>query len=495
MKLRSELVIVLIFFSIFFIGCQSREQKDEQTARQYCASCHLFPEPALLSKSVWEKDVLPQMAFHMGIDFTLLKKFSFDDQDAVSAALPNAAMVTDEQWQAIKRYYQDKAPDTIVAPIPAIADTLRQFVAESVVTTFYPMNTFVSFDSASDELFVGSRLAKLYRFDKNLNIIDSAKLPSAPSQIKFISKDKILLLAMGIMDPNDQAAGSLLAMDLATKQYTTIIDSLKRPVYFQQVDLDKNGKDDFVICEFGNFSGALSAYKNTGNNQYERKELISLPGARKVITTDLDGNGFQDIIALMSQGDEKIVVLFNHGDFIFRMTTLLKFPPVYGSSYFDLVDLNGDKKLDILYTNGDNADFSMILKPYHGVRTFINQGSNDFKESWFYNVHGASQAMARDFDHDGDLDIAVISFFPPFENHAEQGFVYFENNGGRYDPQITKLASKGRWITFSCADVDRDGDEDILLSALDFNNGTPANLLGKWKSEKVSLLVLRNKLK
>ncbi|MEO8472702.1 MAG: VCBS repeat-containing protein, partial [Chryseolinea sp.] len=80
-------------------------------------------------------------------------------------------------------------------------------------------------------------------------------------------------------------------------------------------------------------------------------------------------------------------------------------------------------------------------------------------------------------------------------NHAEQGFVYFENNGGRYEPQITKLASKGRWITFSCADVDRDGDEDLLLSALDFNNGTPTNLLGKWKSEKVSLLVLRNKLK
>jgi hypothetical protein len=495
MKLRSKVIIITTLFSSLLFGCQSQEQKDEQTARQYCASCHLFPEPSLLPKSVWEKDVLPQMALHMGVDFSLLKKFPQDDQDYVSGILPNAAMVTDEQWQAIKRYYKDKAPDSVVAPIPAIADTLHQFIAGSFVTSFYPLNTFVSFDSTSDELVIGSRLAKLYRLDHNLQLRDSVRLPSAPSQIKFVSKDKVMVLAMGIMDPNDQAAGSLLSMDLTSGQYTTVIDSLKRPVYFEQVDLNKDGREDYVICEFGNFSGALTVYKSTGNTKFERRELISLPGARKVIIKDFDGNGFQDIVALMSQGDEKIVVFLNDGDFNFRMNTLLKFPPVYGSSYFDLVDLNGDQKLDILYTNGDNADFSMILKPYHGVRTFINQGANEYRESWFFNIHGASQAMARDFDQDGDIDIGVISFFPPFESHPEQGFVYFENNGGKYEPQITKLASKGRWISFSYADFDRDGDDDILLSALDFNNGTPANLLAKWKTEKVSVLVLRNKLK
>ena len=207
---------------------------------------------------------------------------------------------------------------------------------------------------------------------------------------------------------------------------------------------------------------------------------------------DFDGNGFKDIIALMTQGDEKIVLLLNHGDFSFRENTLLRFPPVYGSSYFDLVDMNGDTKPDILYTNGDNADYSTILKPYHGVRIFINNGHNQFTESWFHNVHGAFQAIAKDFDADGDVDIAVISFFPPFREHPEQGFIYFENDGSTYKPQITKLAGTGRWLSFYNTDMDRDGDEDIILAALDFNNGIPEDLLTKWKSEKVGLLLLRN---
>ena len=37
---------------------------------------------------------------------------------------------------------------------------------------------------------------------------------------------------------------------------------------------------------------------------------------------------------------------------------LLRFQPVYGSSYFEFADFNKDGHKDILYTCGDNADFS-----------------------------------------------------------------------------------------------------------------------------------------
>ncbi len=144
-----------------------------------------------------------------------------------------------------------------------------------------------------------------------------------------------------------------------------------------------------------------------------------------------------DIIALMTQADERITLYINHGDFNFSPVTLLRFPAVYGSSYFEINDFNKDGFFDILYTNGDNFDFSTILKPYHGVRLFLNDGHQQFKESWFYPMYGASWAMARDFDQDGDLDIAAIAFFPDFKSNPEQGFIYFENRDGKFFPFTT----------------------------------------------------------
>ena len=137
----------------------------------------------------------------------------------------------------------------------------------------------------------------------------------------------------------------------------------------------------------------------------------------------------------------------------------------------------------------------MIRKPYHGVRVFLNSGSNDFKESWFYNMHGATQAAAQDFDGDGDLDIAAISFFPDFVKHPEQGFMYFENKDGKFIPQVTDMGSMGRWLTMEASDVDSDGDCDLILAALNFNDGVPVGLLDRWKKERTSILVLRNKHK
>lgn len=47
-------------------------------------------------------------------------------------------------------------------------------------------------------------------------------------------------------------------------------------------------------------------------------------------------------------------------------------------------DFNGDGKLDIVYVNGDNFDYSRVLKPYHGIRILENDGKNNFHERYFF---------------------------------------------------------------------------------------------------------------
>jgi hypothetical protein len=45
--------------------------------------------------------------------------------------------------------------------------------------------------------------------------------------------------------------------------------------------------------------------------------------------------------------------------------------------------------------------------------------------------------MAKDFDHDGGLDIAAISYFPDFKNQPQEAFIYLENKGTNSTRQET----------------------------------------------------------
>jgi hypothetical protein len=351
----------------------------------------------------------------------------------------------------------------------------------------------VKYDSVNRDLFIGTRAAKLYRLHPSMTLEDSFQLGSAPSDMIFRGKQNPILSCMGIMDPNDQSLGTIIQLTSGTKSQI-LIDSLKRPVHVQRADMNKDGEEDFIVSAFGNFTGALLVYQKK-DDRYLKHTIHNFSGNRKTIIRDFNEDGLPDILTLMAQGDEQIALFTNRGNFRFSFQILLKFPPVYGSSYFEVYDFNKDGKADILYTNGDNADFSSILKPYHGVRIFLNDGKNQFEESWFYPMHGASMAHAVDFDKDGDLDIAAISFFPDFKKHPENSFVYLENQKNTFIPFKTNLAGSARWITMESADIDHDEDTDVILGSLNFPNGVPDSVMNVWRAEPSSLLVLRNNLR
>lgn len=492
-KVYLSLIVVLTLV----LSCGNLKKDPESLAIRHCSSCHAFPDPSMLDKKTWETGVFPEMAFRMGLDVSRLPQTNELELHEILKALPPTPLVTQHEWESILKYYTQFAPDSLIQSDKTYPTLKQQFIPAivSLPVRTNTLLTMVKFDAFSKTIFVGNRNGKLYELESSFELKDSLKLTSPPSDILFHQNENYFLSCMGVMDPNDQAAGSVISFAFNdTAPPLTLIDSLKRPVHLQESDLNNDGQQDIIVSNFGNFTGGLFAYEQR-DGKYHKHAIHNFPGNRKTVVRDFNNDGMPDILTLLSQGDERMALFTNRGNFRFSFQVLLRFPPVYGSSFFEIYDFNNDGAFDILYTNGDNADYSSILKPYHGVRIFLNNGKNEFRESWFHPMHGASMAQAADFDKDGDLDIAAISFFPDFKKHPEHSFIYFENDNNNFRPHVTALAASSRWITMESGDIDGDEDIDLILGALTFPNGVPDSLFQIWKEKDASLLVLKNNIR
>ena len=271
---------------------------------------------------------------------------------------------------------------------------------------------------------------------------------------------------------------------------------MHRPVHTLAKDLNNNGNLELVVSEFGNESGRLSLLFQNNNTGYNKKVLLNQPGCIRTLAKDMNMDGKTDLITITSQGNESITILYQEDNFQFRAERVLEFSPVYGNSWFELIDYNGDGYDDIITVNGDNADKSYVHKPYHGMRIHLNDGTNNFTESYFYPLNGATRVLANDFDQDGDIDFALISTLPDYDRSPELSFVYLENKNSElfhFEAQTLQKPNEGRWFLMDTADFDQDGDEDIVLSSFTYVfTPVPEYLSQYWNETNTDILILEN---
>lgn len=494
----------------FLASCSNGSKPDSKQieegkvlAERYCKSCHQLPEPNQLTKELWKDHVLPQMGYFMGIypndSFrnTLLEDNEGAERVQQAGIYPESPLISSDDWDKIKAYFVYEAPEKFnIEKHSRRADVslFKTIIPNNVFSP--PSTTLIRFNDKGG-LFFGDAHTKQFlelKPDRSIKIAAELEEGAVCAEVK---DGYVYVTVMGSFSPTDAALGMLVKLPLEGKEGAELVlDGLQRPVHSAISDFNGDGMMDFVVSEFGKFTGGLNVYLGKSDGTFSKRTLWQKPGAVKTYVKDMDKDGKMDIIALFAQADEGIDIYYNKGNGNFKRNRVLSFPPGYGSTAFHLMDYNNDGFDDIIYTGGDNADFKPIARPYHGIYIFENDGKNQFEKKFFYYLNGAYDAVMKDFDQDGDLDIAAISFFPDFVNQIDDGFVFLENTGGmNYKPHTFDQVEKGRWILMDARDYDNDGDDDLVLGSLVMQVVPDNGLVEKWSKGGIPFIILENKLK
>lgn len=477
---------------------------EERAARRACVMCHVFVEPNMLTRKNWAEQILPRMKARLGVakpDYASSPEGELIRARKVYREVP---MVPVKDWPLIEKYYLTHAPEKPLPqdPKPPINIGLKLFKTDPPRVRFEPPSTtLVKIDPESRRIFLGDdhsqRLAVLDGVSGNP--IATTAVGNVP--VDITERDKGYFVAgLGSFIPTEYWVGELLFVEKtgegfgATKR---ILQDLPRTTQALFADFNGDNLEDFMLCMFGNLTGRFSWFEQLADGGYEEHLLTDHTGATRVAAHDFNGDGNLDVAVLFSQDLEMLIILLNDGKGNFTGQTVFQQPPVFGHTYFELVDFNRDGRMDLLVCNGDNGEYESPTKRYHGIRLWLNRGGLEFEQAWFHPINGCYAAMARDFDEDGDLDIAAISYFPDYETMPRESFVYLENDGEmNFSASTFRECISGRWLLMDAGDIDGDGDLDIVLGS--YTGGpmpAPAFLAETWKRQGASIQILRNTLR
>ncbi len=218
-------------------------------------------------------------------------------------------------------------------------------------------------------------------------------------------------------------------------------------------DLDGDGDMD-VLGAFANADKIVWHENTDGLGTFGSQRIIDVgaDGASSVFTADLDGDGDIDVLAVLSKsfGDDKIAWYENmDGGGTFGPQRIITTELNALPSVF-AADLDGDGDMDVLSSSLFDSKIAWYENT-DGLGTFGPQ------QTITTNAAGARSVFSADLDGDGDADVLSASF-------GDNKIAWYENIDGRgtFGPQRVITTAANQAATVFAADMDGDGDIDVL---------------------------------
>lgn len=220
-------------------------------------------------------------------------------------------------------------------------------------------------------------------------------------------------------------------------------------------DLDGDGDLDSATTVLEGGQPKLGIYLRNGASL----TFQSFPGldlTTALTAADLDDDGALDLAV----GTSPLSVFKGQGDGTFLPYT--SFATLDSVQRIDAADLNGDGLDDVVTLNVASSRASI----------FLNQGSGTLGSPTTY-LSGIAPAMlrARDMNADGDLDLVVAN-----QHSTIGGVTVMSNSGAGAFPTRVKYLTGVEVFGLDVADLDQDGDADVVAHDQEFilqaaNNG------------------------
>ena len=228
-------------------------------------------------------------------------------------------------------------------------------------------------------------------------------------------------------------------------------------------DVDGDGDADLLISgQVGTslYTGGLYLNDGKGNFTIVADTPIMKAAFGDISFADVDNDGDQDVFinGAISRNEIYAKLYFNDGKGNFKEAQNTPFAPIAGASAFSDVDNDGD--LDVLLAGGPVAGGTRLAKLYS------NDGKGAFTEvpNTLFTGLASCDVAFSDVDGNGYEDVLISGHTNSYVGSTK----LYLNEGGVFKTAATGMPFKNLASSkVAFADLDADGDEDVLISGVD----------------------------
>jgi hypothetical protein len=224
-------------------------------------------------------------------------------------------------------------------------------------------------------------------------------------------------------------------------------------------DVNGDGKPDIVVAQFNQdgqaITGFLAVLPGNGDGTFQAPLSSQEPniGISQMIAANFTADGKVDVATSDAGGNGGISLAAGDGNGMFA-TAVTSFTGATGLNVQAITggDFNKDGKLDLALVALDSSN---TFSPLYSM---ISQGDSTFEKNFIYNIpYISSSVTAADFNHDGNLDLAVAATV------ANQVLVFLGRGDGTF--QSPTIYNTGTRFTnnVNAADFNGDGNVDLAV--------------------------------
>ena len=261
-----------------------------------------------------------------------------------------------------------------------------------------------------------------------------------------------------------------------------VLAQVPAPAHVEVVDFDRDGDLDLVVASLGalfpnnNRIGSVIVYENDGAQRFTAHYIADrVARVADARTGDLDGDGDLDVAAAgFGYDDGETSWLENKGGWTFEQHVLQRLSGAINSL---VVDVDADGALDVV---------ALVSQEWEEIWAFLNDGRGGFTPRLIWGStnadFGSSWLTVADMDRDGDPDLLyangdAFEYAPP-NSRPWQGLQWLENRGN-LQFELHRIVDLQGAMSPEPLDVDGDGDLDVVLvtSNNDWDNPDAPSLL------------------